>query len=139
MPKLNHRPHRLRDFSLYILIAVAFAGLAILLGVHAAKTGQQPDVAFKWVGFALNTAFIFGSSLRVVRQSLKRPKLWAMVAVLLLLHGAIGALVISRVGRIPLIFYLPVDIAELGILIRGCRGSLQELRRKGIAFADNVC
>jgi|SRR5579862_7271850 len=76
MPALNRRSHRLRDFSLYILIAVAVAGFAILLGVHSAKTGQQPDVTFKWAGFALNTLFVFGSSLRAVRPFLKRPKLW---------------------------------------------------------------
>jgi len=118
MPALNRRSHRLRDFSLYILIAVAVAGFAILLGVHSAKTGQQPDVAFKWPGFALNTLFVFGSSLRAVRRFLKRPKLWAMVGGFLLLHGTIGALVIYRVERIPLIWYVPVDAAEISVLIR---------------------
>ena len=118
MPALNRRSHRLRDFSLYILIAVAVAGFAILLGVHSAKTGQQPDVAFKWPGFALNTLFVFGSSLRAVRPFLKRPKLWAMVGGFLLLHGTIGALVIYRVERIPLIWYVPVDAAEISVLIR---------------------
>ena len=117
MRTLNRHSHRLRDFSLYILIAVAVAGLAILLGVHSAKTGQRPDVAFKWVGFALNTLFVFGSSLRAVRPFLKRPKLWAMMGGFLLLHGTIGALVISRVERIPLIWYVPLDAAEISVLI----------------------
>jgi heme A synthase len=118
MPKLNRRSHRLRDFSLYILIAVAFAGLSILLGMHAAKTGQRPDIAFKWVGFALNTAFVFGSTLRVMRPFLRRPKLWAMMVGLLLLHGSLGAVVILRVERIPLIWYVPIDAAEIAVLIR---------------------
>lgn len=84
MPTLNRRSHRLRDFSLYVLIAVAVAGLAILIGVHSAKTGQQPDVVFKWVGLALNTVFVFGCSLRAVRPFLKRPKLWGVAGGLLL-------------------------------------------------------
>jgi hypothetical protein len=36
----------------------------------------------------------------------------------LLLHGTIGALVIYRVERIPLIWYVPVDAAEISVLIR---------------------
>ncbi len=101
-PKMNRRSHRLRDFSLYILIAVAVVGLAGLLGVHAAKTGQQPEVAFKSVGFTVNVVFVLGSLLTAVRPLLKYAKLWAVLAGLLLLHGTIGALVISRVSVYPL-------------------------------------
>lgn len=118
MPSLNRHSHRLRDFSLYVLIAVGVAGLAILIGVHSAKTGQRPDIAFKWVGFALNTMFVFGWSLRALRLFLKRSKLWAMVGGLLVLHGTIGALVISRVERLPLIWYVPLDAAEISVLIQ---------------------
>ena len=53
-----------------------------------------------------------------LRPFLKRSKLWAMVGGFLLLHGTIGALVISRVERIPLIWYVPVDAAEISVLIR---------------------
>ncbi len=118
MPTLNRRSHRLRDFSLYVVIAVAVAGLAILIGVHSAKTGQRPDIAFKWPGFALNTVFVFGWSLIAVRRFLKRPKLWGMAGGLLLLHGTIGAAVISRVERIPLICYVPLDAGEVSVLIQ---------------------
>ncbi len=118
MPTLKRRSHRLRDFSLYVVIAVAVAGLAILIGVNSAKAGQQPDVVFKWVGFALNTVFVFGCSLRAVRPFLKRPKLWGVAGGLLLLHGTIGALVISRVERIPLMLYVPLDASEVSVLIQ---------------------
>jgi hypothetical protein len=112
MRRLKNRSHRVRDFFLYIVIGVAFAGLAIVLGVHQAKTGQRPDLAFKWIAFALNTAFVFGSSVRATRPWLKKSKL-SVLAILFLLHGTIGALVISRFERIPLIWYVPVDAAEI--------------------------
>jgi membrane protease YdiL (CAAX protease family) len=76
MPKLNRRSHRLRDLFLYILIAVAVAGLAILLGVHAAKTGQRPDRLASVFGFVLVTLVsawasfsFFKGSLSVLRRS----------------------------------------------------------------------
>ncbi len=53
MPKLNRRSHRLMHLLLYIFIAVAVAGLAILLGVHSAKTGQRPDRLASIFGFVL--------------------------------------------------------------------------------------
>jgi hypothetical protein len=118
MPKLKNGSHRVRDFFLYIVIGVAVAALAIVLGVHQAKAGQRPDLAFNWIAFALNTAFVFGSSLRATRPWLKKPKLWAVLAILFLLHGTIGALAISRFERIPLIWYVPVDAAEIAFLIQ---------------------
>jgi|HubBroStandDraft_4_1064222.scaffolds.fasta_scaffold34875_1 hypothetical protein len=118
MRTLKNRSHRVRDFFLYIVIGVFVAALAILLGVHQAKTGQRPDLAFKWIAFALNTAFVFGSSLRATRPWLRQPKLWAVLAILFLLHGTIGALVISRFERIPLIWYVPVDAAEIAFFIQ---------------------
>jgi uncharacterized membrane protein len=127
MPTLNRRhSHRLRDFSLYILIAVAVAGSAILLGVHSARTGQRPEFAFKSVGFTFNTAFVFGWSLRAVRPFLKRRKLWAMAGGLLLLHGTIWSVVISQVEHIPLIWYVPLDAAEISVLIQLLSWALAE-------------
>jgi hypothetical protein len=118
MPTLENRSHRVRDFFLYIVIGVAVAALAILLGAHQAKTGQRPDLTFKWIAFALNTAFVFGSSVRATRPWLKKPKLWVVLTILFLLHGTIGALVISRFERIPLIWYVPVDAAEIAFFIQ---------------------
>jgi hypothetical protein len=44
--------------------------------------------------------------------------LWAILAILLLLHGITGALVVSRFERIPLIWYLPADAAEIALFIK---------------------
>jgi hypothetical protein len=47
MPALENRSHRVRDFFLYIVIGVAVAALAILLGVHQAKnrSAARPSVS----------------------------------------------------------------------------------------------
>jgi hypothetical protein len=71
MPKLKRRSHRLRDFFLYILIAVAVAGLAILLGVHAAKTGQRPDRLASVSGFVLVTLVSAWASFSFFKGSLR--------------------------------------------------------------------
>jgi hypothetical protein len=75
MRKLNRPSHRLRDFCLYIVLSIAIVALVALLAVHQAKTGQRPDVAFRWVAFALNTAFVFGYSLRGARTWLKQTEI----------------------------------------------------------------
>jgi|SRR6185312_13171853 cation transport ATPase len=129
MPKPKNRSHRVRDFFLYIAIGVAFAALAIVLGVRQAKTGQRADLAFKWIAFALNTACVFGTSIRATRPWLKKHKLWAVLAILLLLHGTIGALVISRLERIPLIWYVPVDAAEIAFLTQAIIRAFAKARR----------
>jgi hypothetical protein len=130
MPALENRSHRVRDFFLYIVIGVAVAALAILLGVHQAKKPVSgPDLPFKWIAFALNTAFVFDSSLGATRPWLKRPKLWEVLAILFLLHGTIGALVISRFERIPLIWYVPVDAAEIALFILAINWHSQKARR----------
>jgi hypothetical protein len=77
MPTQENRSHRVRDFFLYTVIGVAIAASAILLGVHQAKTGHPSD-AFKWIAFALNTAFVFGSSLKAMGSWLRKPKLWSI-------------------------------------------------------------
>lgn len=126
MPTQENRSHRVRDFFLYIVIGVAVVAVAILLGVHQAKTGQPSDVPFKWIAFALNTAFVFGSSLKATRSWLRKPKLWALSAVFLLIHGTIGGLVVSRFERIPLIWYVPVDAAEITFFIQAMAWAFAE-------------
>jgi hypothetical protein len=46
---------------------------------------------------------------------------------LILLHGIIGWLVISRVERIPLIWYAPVDMAEIWAVLIAAQTACREL------------
>lgn len=70
MRKLKRHSRSLSDFSLYILIAVAVTGLAILLGIHAAKTGQQPYKATTVFGFVIATIVSAWASFSFLKGSL---------------------------------------------------------------------
>jgi hypothetical protein len=50
MPTQVKRSHGVRDLFLYMLIGVAIAALAILLGVHQAKTGHSSKEMISIVG-----------------------------------------------------------------------------------------
>ena len=100
----------LRDWLAYIAISVA---LVIVIVIYAAYGPEKSPIGTKWIAFAINTVFVFGYTLKIVRPLWKKPKLWAALTGLVLLHGIIGWLVISRVERIPLIWYVPVDMAEI--------------------------
>jgi hypothetical protein len=93
MPKLNRHSRRLRDFFVYILIAVAVAGSAILLGLHAAKTGQQPDKASAVFGFVLATVVSAWASFSFFKGSLRgSPPLYSHRWLQRTLHFAAGIL-----------------------------------------------
>jgi len=99
----------LRDWLAYIAISVALVVVIVL----AALYGPEKSFDTNWILFAVNTVFVFGYTLKVVRPLWTRPKLWAVIAGLVLLHGIIGWAVISRVERIPWFWYVPADIAEI--------------------------
>jgi hypothetical protein len=104
----------LRDWLAYIAISVA---LVIVIVIYAAYAPERSPIGAKWIAFAVDTAFVFGYTLKIVRPLWKKPTLWAALTGLILLHGIIGWLVISRVERIPLIWYVPVDIAEIWVVL----------------------
>jgi len=100
----------LRDWLAYIAISVA---LVVVIVVAAVYGPEKSSVDAKWISFVVNTVFVFGYTLKVVRPLWTKPKLWAVIAGFVLPHGIIGWAVISRVERIPLVWYVPVDIAEI--------------------------
>jgi hypothetical protein len=100
----------LRDWLAYI--AISF-GLVAVIWVAAVYGPKESPVDAKWIAFAVNSVFVFGYTLKIVRALWTKPKLWAVFTGLGLLHGIIGWEVISRVERIPLLWYVPVDMAEI--------------------------
>ena len=100
----------LKDWLAYIAISVT----AVVVIVVAAVYGpEKSPVDPKWVAFAVNTAFVFGYALKIVRPLWTKPKFWAVISGLVLLHAIIGWAIISRIERIPLVWYVPVDLAEI--------------------------
>ena len=100
----------LRDWLAYIAISVA---LVVVIVVTAVYGPEKSPIDAKWIAFAVNTVFVFGYTLKIVRPLWTKPRLWAVVSGLVLLHGIIGWAVISSVERIPLLSYVPVDMGEI--------------------------
>jgi hypothetical protein len=100
----------LRDWLAYIAISVV---LVVVIVVAAVYGPEKSPVDTKWIAFAVNTVFVFGYTLKTVRPLWTKPKFWAVISGLVLLHGIIGWAVISRIERIPLVWYVPVDMAEI--------------------------
>jgi hypothetical protein len=113
-----------RDWLAYIAISVA---LVVAIVIFAAYGPKKSTVDAKWIAFAVNTVFVFGYALKVLRPMWNKPKLWMVLSGLFLLHGIIGWLVISRVERIPLIWYAPVDVAEIWAVLIAAQMACREL------------
>ena len=85
----------------------------MVIVVTAVYGPEKSPIDAKWIAFAVNTVFVFGYTLKIVRPLWTKPRLWAVVSGLVLLHGIIGWAVISSVERIPLLWYVPVDMGEI--------------------------
>jgi FtsH-binding integral membrane protein len=101
---------RLRDWLAYVAISIA---LVIAIVVYASYGSEKRPISGKWIAFAINTAIVFGYTLKAVRPMWNKPKPLAALTGLFMLHGIIGWMVISKVERIPLVSYFPVDMAEI--------------------------
>ncbi|HET7205806.1 MAG TPA: hypothetical protein VFI95_04420 [Terriglobales bacterium] len=100
----------IKDWLAYVAIGIALVvGIVLLAAYGPDKLPIEP----KWIGFAFNALFVFGYTLKVARPLWAKPKLWAVVAGAVLLHAIVGFSVLVRVGRIPLVWYVPVDMAEI--------------------------
>jgi hypothetical protein len=79
MPTQVKRPHGFRDLFLYIVVGVAIAALAILLGVHKAKTGHSFKETISIVGVLFlggcGTAFLLlrGRVGKAIRAGRRKP------------------------------------------------------------------
>jgi hypothetical protein len=120
----------LRDWLVYIAIGVT---IVVAVVIFAAYGPRESPVDAKWIAFAINTVFVFGYTLKVLRPLWNKPRLWMVLSGLVLLHGFIGWLVVSRVERIPLLWYAPVDMTEIWTILvavqLACRELLPPIRK----------
>jgi len=113
----SKRPNKVRDFGLYLLIALGIAVFGVLYGVHAARTGGNGQLPLRWIGFAAQTALTFGYPVVGLRPLWRRRWLWVTTGLLLVLHTLIFVAVLQRVHDWPLIYFVPIGYVEyIGIL-----------------------
>ena len=103
----------LRVWLAYVAIGIALV-VAILIWANYGPNHETRALAqWKWVGFVVNTLFVFGYTMRVARPLWRKPKLWGVISGLLILHGIGGWSLLSRFERIPLLWYVPIDLGEI--------------------------
>src|SRR5690348_11667097 len=74
----------LRDWLAYIAISVA---LVVVIFVAAVYGPKKSSIDTKWIAFAANTLFVFGYALKIAWPLRTKPRFWAVIIVLVLIHG----------------------------------------------------
>jgi hypothetical protein len=111
MAQPQKRSHKVRDFLLYVAIAVSIVVLAGLLGVHQAKTGQKPEILLEWIGFAVLTVLVFWWVIRAYRPFWATARFWRFIA----LFGAIHVVVL-----LPFVAITPLEYLLLSAFLSRC-------------------
>lgn len=101
----RRRSGRVRDFLLYLAIAISIVALLIAGILHQAKTGGSGNLPIKWLGFAGTTAVVFGYAIRACQQSWGKQKFWALLGLFFAVHSGLGVFVLLRVPTVPLLLY----------------------------------
>ena len=108
--------HRLRDFLVYIAIGTSLAVLAIILGVHQAKTGQKAEVLLKWIGFAVMTLLVFWWAIRTHRRSWSNARFWRLLALFAVIHIVLGVGLLLRTTMVSLFPFVVITPLEYFLL-----------------------
>ena len=101
-----HVRSRVRDFVLYIAIGLAFVGVLIAV----ARSSVNHDAFIKWGGLAFMTAVLFGYFVSKSGQFLRKWKFWALTAILLSVHMAAFAVILSHVDEWKLTWFIGMAI-----------------------------
>ena len=83
---------RVADFGAYILIAFAFAGLAILF----ANRNIDP----KWMALVFESALVFGSAIVSQKGKWRLLSFWVCLAFILLTHLMLFSLVLQHLEKV---------------------------------------
>jgi len=103
---------RLKDFLLYLIIAVFLATSIILYGYYQAKRGQTSGLQAKWLGFGILTVFVFGNAIRYSKPLWGWRRFWTFLMLFSILHFGLGVSVLLRLSHIPLIYFALITPVE---------------------------
>jgi hypothetical protein len=102
---LSGKAGRVRDFLLYIAIAVAITASVVIHGFRQSKAGGSADLPMKWIGFAGMTAIVFGYCLKACRAKWRMPRLWLFLILFFAAHSIAGILVLAKTPVMPLVWF----------------------------------
>jgi hypothetical protein len=99
------RPGRIKDWLIYVAIAVRIVASIWMFEMHQVKTGGSPNLPLKWLGFAGMTAVVFGYAIRACRRSWGKRRFWVLLGIFFVVHAGLGVSILMRVPTAPLLFY----------------------------------
>jgi hypothetical protein len=98
--RTNRIRGRVRDYILYVLITVAFAGMVFMI---QGRWGHEALI--RWGGLAGFTAVLFGYFVGDSRQHLRQHQFWVLTAILLVLHLTAFVILLSHVEEWKLMWF----------------------------------
>jgi hypothetical protein len=110
------RSGRIKDWLLYVAIAVLIVISVWIFAMHQARTGGSPNLPLKWLGFAGMTAIVFGYAIRACRRSWRKQKFWVLLGLFFAVHSGLGVFVLLRVPTVPLVLYAVLTGIEYVVL-----------------------
>jgi Na+/melibiose symporter-like transporter len=104
MPRRT-RSGRIKDWLLYVAIAVLIVISIWMFAMHQARTSGSPNLPLKWLGFGGMTAIVFGHAIRACRRLWGKQRFWLFLGLFFAVHSGLGVLVLLRVPVVPLLLY----------------------------------
>ncbi len=115
MPRQS-RTGRIKDWLLYVAIAVLIVVSIWMFAMHQARSGGSPNLALKWLGFAGMTVIVFGYSIRACRRLWGKQRFWLFLGAFFVVHSGLGMFVLLRVSTVPLVLYAVLIAIEYAVL-----------------------
>jgi hypothetical protein len=108
---------RIRDFALYVLIAIAI-GIGIVWFAYTSNEGGSESIS-RWGGLVLNTVILYGYVLKESRPFWHAWGFWLSFVSMLSLHSLAFIFILQHVEHWSVLWFLfiyPVEIPALAII-----------------------
>jgi hypothetical protein len=114
MSETNHSAAsgRMKDFILYLIIAISVVAVIGLYGFYQGKSGHTSGLPVKWLGFAIMTVFVFGNTIRYSGRLRSLRKFWVLLGIFSAVHLAFGFIILSRISKVGLIHFAALTPIE---------------------------
>ena len=111
---------RFRDIALYVAIAIGLVGAAVLWPI---VVPERYAISRTWYMFMIATGFLCLFVMKMYWPYRKLPKVWLLLASLLVAHVGGYSLFLSRLQQFPLVLFLlivPLEIIATAAIVKLC-------------------
>lgn len=110
---------QVRDGILYLVVALAIVGAALVIGIYDADYGLSGDRQMQWIAPGIFTCMTVGFVIKTNLKLWRLKKFLALLLSFLLVHTLIAIWIIrvalaNSPARIPLVLYMFISILEVG-------------------------